>query len=291
MRLVSTIAAGVAAIVLSLLIPADLNIDASGTIQPANIRHLYAPANGEVETIYVAHQSQVEKGQLLLEIRSRDLELRKEELITLQASSLERLRSIEVARLQNRRLESSDSLDAQDLSASEAELREVVASQQEQLSILDGMLEALRIVSPMKGQMISWDPSETLEHRPVQQGQKLLSVAELNGDKKLHLRVRDEDARHIIEAYAKEPAGIRVTFAIASDPGVKHTARVTQVGTTVETISIEGPTLRVDASVDAAAIPNVRPGATVNARIHCGKSSIGYVWTRRIIDYLYLRFL
>lgn len=288
-RLLAGVVAAVSAVLLALVIRVDLNIDASGSIQPANNRHLYAPANGEVERIHVSHQSKVKKGDLLLEIRSRDLELRKEELVTLRSSSLERLRSIEVARLQNRKTESSESLDSHDLSATEVELREVVASQSEQLSILDDMLNALKIESPVDGQVISWDPGETLEYRPVQQGQKLLSVAALDGDKKLQLRVRDEDARHVMEAFANDPGGVRVTFTVASDPGVKHTATVTQIGTAVETVSSDGPTLRVDASVDRAAILNVRPGATVYARIHCGKSSIGYAWTRRLIDYMSLR--
>jgi hypothetical protein len=244
-----------------------------------------------VVRIYTSHQSKVQEGELLLEIRSREIELRKEELVTLRSSSQEKLRSIEVARLQNRKTNPSELLSAGELSASEGELREILASQTEQLSILNEMLATLQVRSPLNGQVISWDPTETLEHRPVQQGQKLLSVAELNGDKKLHLRVRDEDARHVINANRDNPNGLRVTFSIASDPGVKRTALVKQIGTTVETVSDDGATLRVDASVDATEIANVRPGATVNARIHCGRTSVGYVWTRRLLDFMLFRFL
>jgi multidrug efflux pump subunit AcrA (membrane-fusion protein) len=290
-KLLAGFAAFLIALFFAVVIPADLNIYASGTIQPVETRHLYAPANGEVVKIYTRHQSQVQTGDPLLEIRSRELELRREELMTLRASSQERLRSIEVARLQNRRTDPSESFNSGELSANESELREVVASQTEQLSILDEMLAALLIRSPINGQVISWDPTETLEHRPVQQGQKLISIAELNGDRKIQLRVLDEDARHVINSNRSSPNGLRVTFSIASEPGVKHSAIVTQIGTTVETVSDDGATLRVDASVDATEMANVRPGATVNARIHCGRSSIGYVWTRRLVDYLFFRFL
>ncbi len=290
-QLLGGMAVAMIGVCLAIVIPADLNIDATGTIQPVAIRHLYAPFNGEVVTILATHQSKVQAGDILLEIRSRELELRKEELLTLRASSQEKLRGIEVARLQNRKTNPLESSSSGELSASESELREVVASQAEQLAILNEMLSSLKLKSPMNGQVISWDPTETLEHRPVQQGQKLISIAELSGDGKLQLRVRDQDTRHVINANRSSAIGLQVTFSIASEPGVKHSAFVKQIGTTVETVSDDGATLRVDASVDAAEMANVRPGATVNARIHCGRTCVGYVWTRRLLDFVVFRFL
>jgi hypothetical protein len=226
-----------------------------------------------------------------MEIRSRELELRKEELLTLHASAQERLRGIEVSRLQNRKTNTSESFSLGELSASESELREVVASQKEQLAVLNDMLASLQLKSPMNGRVISWDQTEMLEHRPVQIGQKLISIAELKGDGKLQLRVLDEDTRHVINAQRNSPQGLRVTFSLASDPGVKRSAILRQIGTTVETLTDQGATLRIDASVDARDMVNVRPGATANARIHCGKTSIGYVWTRRLLDFVYSRIL
>ncbi len=276
---------------LALIIPADLNIDASGTIQPVAMRHLYAPANGEVVKLHIGHESEVQAGAALLEIRSRELELRKEELLTLHASAQEKLRGIEVSRLQNRKSSATESLSPGELSASESEWREVVASQKEQLSVMNEMLAALVLKSPMYGRVISWDQTETLEHRPVQIGQKLISIAELNGEGKLQLRVLDEDTRHVIHAQRQSPKSLRVTFSLASDPSVKRTALVKQIGTTVETLTDQGATLRIDAWVDAGEMVNIRPGATANARIHCGRTSIGYVWTRRLLDFIYLRLL
>ena len=276
---------------LSLLVPAELNIDAAGTIQPVAMRHLYAPASGEVVKLHIEHQSEVLAGAVLLEIRSRELELRKEELVTLHASAQEKLKGIEVSRLQNRKTNTSDSFSPGELSASESELREVVASQKEQLAVLNEMLASLQLKSPMNGRVISWDQTEMLEHRPVQIGQKLISIAELKGDGKLQLRVLDEDTRHVINAQRNAPQGLRVTFSLASDPGVKRSAILRQIGTTVETLTDQGATLRIDASVDAGEMVNVRPGATANARIHCGKTCVGYVWTRRLLDFVYFRIL
>jgi multidrug efflux pump subunit AcrA (membrane-fusion protein) len=288
-KLFLTVAAGLTGLGLALVIPADLNIDARGTIQPVALRHLYAPANGEVVKVHFAHQSEVQAGNVLLEIRSRELELRKEELLTLHASAQEKLRGIEVSRLQNRKPNTSETVSSVELSASESELREVVASQKEQLSVLNDMLASLQLKSPIKGCVISWDQAETLEHRPVQIGQKLMSIAELSGQGRLQLRVLDEDTRHIINARKNNPQGLRVTFSLASDPAIRRSAMVTQLGTTVETLTDQGATLRVDAVVDAAQMVDVRPGATANAKIHCGRASIGYVWTRRLWDFISFR--
>ncbi|MEQ1824357.1 MAG: efflux RND transporter periplasmic adaptor subunit [Pirellula sp.] len=291
LKLIGGCAAACIGFFLAIVIPSDLNIDAKGTIQPIAMRHLYAPANGEVVQIHTTHQSKVQEGALLLEIRSRELELRKEELLTLCATTQEKLRSIEVARLQNRKTSTPESMSSGELSATERELREVMASQQEQLLILNDMLVSLQLRSPVNGQVISWNPIETLEHRPVQQGQKLISVAELDGAGKLQLRVLDEDTRHVIKAYRRGEGTLRVTFAIASDPGVKRSAVVHRIGTTIETVSEDGATLRIDATVAAAEMANVRPGATVNARIHCGRACVGYVWTRRFWDFMLFHFL
>jgi hypothetical protein len=276
---------------LALFVPADLNIDATGTIQPIAMHHLYAPANGEVVKLHIGHESEVPKGALLLEVRSRELELRKEELLTQYASSQEKLRGIEVSRLQNRKTTAAETYSPAELSASESELKEVVASQKEQLAVLDEMLTSLQLKSPIDGRVISWDQTETLEHRPVQIGQKLVSIAELNGDGRLLLRVLDEDTRHVIQAFKNSPSSLRVTFSLASDPGVKRTAVVKQIGTTVETLNEQGATLRVDALVDSSEMVNIRPGASANSRIHCGRTCIGYAWTRRLWDFINFRIL
>ncbi len=282
---------GLICLALAMAIPAELNIDANGMIQPLAMHHLYAPANGEVVRIHASHQSKVQTGDLLVEIRSREMELRKEELLTQRATTQEKLRGIEVARLRDRKQTNAESASMGELSASERELREVMASQDAQLSILGEMLASLQLKSPGSGHVISWDPTETLDRRPVQQGQKLLSVAELDGDGRLQLRVLDDDTRHVINASKREKEPIHVTFSIASDPGIRHSAVVNQIGTMIETVTEEGATLRIDAVVAAADMKNVRPGATVNAKIHCGRSSIGYVWTRRFWDFLFFRLL
>ncbi len=270
------------------LIPAELNIPANGTIQPRSLHHLYAPANGEIVSVPVSHQADVRAGDPVAIIRSREIELRKEELLTQRGASQEKLRGIEAARLRDRKTTSTESISNAELSANERELREVLSSQSAQLAILDEMIASLTLTSPIDGQVVSWNPNESLERRPVQQGQKLISIASLQGEGILHLRVLDADSRHLLRTVQQSQSPTKVTFSIASDPGSRHTAIVDHVGTILETVSDEGPTIGVDARVELSEMKNARPGATVIARIHCGSTSVGYVWVRRLWDYLRL---
>ena len=118
-----------------------------------------------------------------------------------------------------------------------------------------------------------------------------MSVAALDGVGRLHLRVIDEDSRHVMQAMRQNANKLDVTFSIASDPGKRHSAELHEIGTITESWGDVGASVRVEALVDASEMKNARPGATVVAKIHCGKSSIGYVWTRRLWDFVYLRFL
>jgi hypothetical protein len=37
---------------------------------------------------------------------------------------------------------------------------------------------------------------------------------------------------------------------------------------------------------DETGMPNLRPGATVYARIHCGRKPLGYVWFHQLLERL-----
>lgn len=285
------VSAGVGLLVLSAIVPADLEIQAKGTLQPLELRHIYAPANGEIVELRAGHQDLVRAGDALIVIRSRDSELKKEELLTQRGVTQEKLRSIEAARLNDRKSVNGDVGAAMDFSASERELTQMLASQDQQLALLNELIASLTLASPIDGSVISWNPSESLERRPVQQGQKLMSVAQRDGPGMLELRVFDEDIRYVQQAQAQQTSQLSVSFVIASDPGQLHSGKVKQIGTLAETLSGEGASIRVEVIVAAEEMENAIPGATVNAKIHCGRAAIGYVWTRRLWDFLMMRLI
>lgn len=287
--ILSGLCAAAGLLVLAAIVPANLDIQAKGTLQPLEMRHVYAPANGEILELRAEHQDRVRKGDALVVIHSRDSELKKEELLTQRGITQEKLRSIEAARLNDRKSSSVELSSTLDLSASERELAQMLASQDQQLEILNELIDSLTLTSPIDGSVISWNPSESLERRPVQQGQKLMSVAQRDGPGLLELRVLDEEIRFLQQAQAQPTDPLSVSFVIASDPGRMHSGVVRQIGTIAESQSGERASVRVAVFVAAEEMENATPGATVHAKIHCGRAAIGYVWTRRLLDFLRLR--
>ncbi len=270
-------------------IPTDLTVQAKGRYQPSDIQTIYAPLNGEVIQFPESPRA-VKAGETLIVMRSRQWELKKQELLTQRGVTLEKLRGVESARLNTRRPSSAEGASATDLSASEGELRELLASQEEQLSVLDQMLRGLTIESPVSGTMLSWNPLESWQQRPVEQGQKLLTIAKDGQAAQLQLQVRDSDIRHVWTA-RNQSENVRATFAIASNPGARFTAQLHEIGTITESIGSDGPCVRVTALVDSPESVPARHGATVVARIHCGRTSVAYAWSRRLIDYVTMHWL
>ncbi len=275
--------------ILLMVWPAELEIEANGMLQPSGLRHVYAPMPGEVERVQVGYRSNVQTGDVLLQMKSRDLDLRKEELATQRSITLEKLRGIEAMRLRDRKNMSVDSNHSIELSATERELRETLKSQDQQMGILNEMTQSLQVRSPVSGTVITWDVENNLERRPFQQGQRLLSVADLDSEGLLDLQLLEEDARHVLQRF-KTSDKISITYAVASEPGIKHRATLKRVGTTVESDERGLKFVRVEAMINKEAMPKAAPFAHVIARIQCGRSSVAYVWTRRLIDFLRFQF-
>jgi hypothetical protein len=68
---------------------------------------------------------------------------------------------------------------------------------------------------------------------------------------------------------------------------------VERVALTTETDKTTGSTVLVTLTFDRAAIrpEQLRPGATVTAKIHCGRRSLGYVWLHELWETIQSRVL
>ena len=68
------------------------------------------------------------------------------------------------------------------------------------------------------------------------------------------------------------------------NPDHTYDARVRDVAMITDVIESAGPQVLVTATVDRAKLPRLRPGASVLAKIHCGRRSLGYVWLHDLWD-------
>ena len=281
-RIVLTLAAA-AAVAAALFIPIDFNVHAQGDLQPDIQQHVFAPFDGQVATILVNHGERVTKDQVLLELRSTDLDLETQRIQGEFDVTQKRIAAIDSSLLQIDDADDQSMSRADQLAAEQEELRQLLASQQGQLAILRGQREKLTLRSPIDGEVLTWDLEQTLSDRPVQRGQLLLSVGDLDGPWVADLEVPDDDIGYVLDART-DGSRAPVSFELATHRGVDYHGQIRRIATRTETPVGDRPVVRVTLDVDEEKLGHRRPGATIFAKIHCGKMPAAYVWFHDVVE-------
>jgi hypothetical protein len=115
-------------------------------------------------------------------------------------------------------------------------------------------------------------------------GQALLTVADPEGPWVLELHVLERRAGALVSARQSRDPNLPVTFVLATDPGRKHTARVDDVGASIEPDRSDEPTVLATVAVPRQDLHNPRPGAGATGRIYCGLRPLAYVWFHDLLD-------
>lgn len=283
------LAASAAALV---LVPAELRIEARGELQPVNQRNVFAPDNAVVQRVLVTHGQQVEAGDLLMELRDASLEL---ELKQLDGERQTAQRQLDAVRATRASLDARQSDRAQTyrLSAEEQQLGQRLASLDEQLRLLESRRQALQVTSPVSGMVVTWALDETLSGRPVERGQNLMSVADTAGPWRVELRLPDDRIGYLVDSQSSSWLPLQVEYRLGSQEEGFLVGSVAEIAQRADDqpagAEADGPRVievRVtpqpgDLSPDD---PEVRPGATVRARVLCGERSLGYVLAHDLIN-------
>ncbi|MEX0718853.1 MAG: efflux RND transporter periplasmic adaptor subunit [Planctomycetaceae bacterium] len=266
------------------LVPADFDIAATGTLQP-RVRHdVFAPGDAVVHELAAGYGRRVRAGEELAALRNPELELESERVAGEMQTARTRLAAIEAARLDRRALDPAAERRYAELASEEQELKQRLASLDQQRAILESQREELTLRSPIDGQVMTWDADRLLRARPVRRGQAVLTVADLAGPWVLELEVPDGDAGHVLDARDGLGPELRVSFLLATDPRRTYERTFDSIAGTTETNAAGEPVVRIEVPVDRGEIPDSRPGASAIARIHCGRRAIGYVWLHGLID-------
>lgn len=79
-----------------------------------------------------------------------------------------------------------------------------------------------------------------------------------------------------------------VTFILATDPGRHLKGRIKEIHKSAETKSEEGNTVLIKVAIDKSQLrdEDLRPGSQVTAKVHCGRSSLGYAWLHEVISFI-----
>jgi hypothetical protein len=265
-------------------IPADLTVPATGRLEPAERADLFAPRNSVVMGVPVSHGQRVTRGAVLAELRSVELERQLNETLGRLRTVEETLGALRTTRLLQGRAVGDQGGSAQ-ISAQEVELEVTREGLQDQWQLLDTQRGELTLTSPMDGQVVTWDVGQ-LTARPVRHGEFLLRVARLDGPWLLELDVPESRSGHLLRAFETRPPGegLRVEYLLESAPAASYRGELVAVGDATHVNASGLPVVPAEVALPVDHLPDPRPGATVHARIFCGRRSLGFVWLHRLYE-------
>ncbi len=294
----------ITAVVLALLIGMfvyriDFDLEGRGTLQPVIEQEVFVDVGGVVTDVRVKNGDRVEKGQVLAILRNTDLEVQLTDLIGQRKAATEQIRSINQATLREERLTKEEKIR---LSGQLVQLGQRIKSLREQEALLQDKKARLTVRSPIRGQVYKWDVKKHLTHRPVGIGEVLMTIVDPDGDWELEVFMPENRMGHILR-YENGPGRdekLQVHYVTMTDPGTTRPGEVKEIHQAAELHGEHGHSvmLRVDLGMGemdqtakAELRTQLRPGATVSAKIHCGKASIGYVWIHEAIEFVQSRIL
>jgi len=281
--LAATAALVVAAIAAACWIPADLDVVCQGKSQPAQRRHVFAPVDGQVIRIAVQHGEQVAEDQTLVELDSPELAFETTRILGELQTVEKQLSSLQSTRLGSSPTTAAQRDEASRMAAEQQRLEAVARSLMQQRELLEQQRQRLRVDAPINGQVLTWQVTERLQARPVQRGQVLMTIGDTGGPWILELRVSDKDIQIVRAAQDELGPELDVTYMLASNPGTNHRARLDTLSLLIEPDMDQRLSALATAGIASEEQPELRPGAGVTARIHCGQRAVGYVWLRDLI--------
>ncbi|NLE38670.1 MAG: HlyD family efflux transporter periplasmic adaptor subunit [Pirellulaceae bacterium] len=282
-KTVAVVVAVVAVILGLIFVPWPYQVTADGTLEPVERSAVFARIDGTVKQMHVKHNDMVTSGDLLVELRSTGVAHEILELTRQIATTREQIVAKQSA------LFSSELREDEKSGQLGGEINELEAQLDNLLLLLEVNREKerdLKMFSPRDGRVLTWDLEYLLEERPVQRGQQLMEVADIEGPWQVELLVPDDRMGQIILAQNRlrergEDDALPVTFFLWTETGMKYKGKIKEVAASAEVRGEKGNTvlMKVDISdaIDRDKLVNLRPGAEVKAKIYCGHRAVGYV--------------
>ncbi|MCI0331615.1 MAG: HlyD family efflux transporter periplasmic adaptor subunit [Planctomycetes bacterium] len=291
-RSVFVLAALATAVAALVLVPADFNVEATGTLEPVVRRDVFAPRSGLVDEVLVAHGANVKQGDPLVRMRDPALDLEIKRVDGELETAQRQLDAVRATRT-NRAVREANPTDAYRLSAEERELQQRLVNLRRELELLHHERDQLVVGAPIAGRVITWDVSHRLAARPVERGEVLVTVANLDDKWQLELDVPDDRIGYVLAAQQTIQTDLPVRFRLSSDDREQHEGHIAEVCQMARVEEERGtapaPTVLVKVALDKLELSDVarrelRPGVSARAQIACGSAPIGYVWFHDIWD-------
>jgi hypothetical protein len=289
-KTILAILATAAAILALVLVPADLRLEGKGTLEPVHHRDVFAGIDGVVESIApgVEHAADVKEGQLLASLRNIELDVALTDVLGRKAASEEQLVSTRRAILEDNKISADEKTR---MAGRAAQLQREIESLEAQRKLYETKKLELAVRSPIDGVIVTWQVRDRLMLRPVEKGQVLLNVADKTGPWELEIHLPDDRLGHVNRAYSEARAAgreLEVDYILATDPGTRHVGNVREIHEQAEVRGEQGNTVLLRITIDPSRHEKeeLGAGASVTARINCGKRPLGYVIFHDLVAFI-----
>jgi len=286
----------VTSIILSVIIclfvvPWDYEMVADGTLEPISHSNVFSKVDGaEVKELFVKQGDVVQgpdpasgfPGTLLCRLESDMLEQEEidvEGRISENKSKHDRLT----------RVLSSGGIPPEDRAEYEGQLdgldRESDTLMEER-RIYQKKQQDLMVYAPSDGLVVTWDLDDRLMNRPLGRGETLMRIADPTEGWHIELLMPDR-RMGTIEHWRdglEEDESHHVEFILATDPKEKFNGSVSEIHELAEVRDDAGNTVLIkvkpddpEALEERLGEDALRPGASVSAKVYCGKRPLGFV--------------
>jgi biotin carboxyl carrier protein len=284
----------ITAVILGLIvIPKDFNLEAEGTLLPEARREIFAPIDGEVIDVLVDHNDPVKKGDELVRLRNREIEI---QLADLNGQIL--TNRAEQSKVQGQ-LRLRQEMKPSERRALESEQNELAVKYQVLLAkkaLQEKRANELIIRSPIDGVVVSWDVEKTLRSRPIMTGQVVMEIADLTQPLMLEVELPEKREGHLDEYITQQGLTgkedkLDVTYILATDPDEPLDAELMlgSISMRADAHDEHGAIIKMRAIPEQESLRELqpRPGAKVIAKIYCGRRASGFVFFHEVYEWLH----
>ena len=261
--------------------PAAFYISASGILVPQQRQLIFAKTTGEIINVPVEHGQWVKKDQPLAMLRSEDLQLRLEDVNGRIETLKQRRSAMERSKFKN---SGGPTAAAGAIDENLGSLQAEIDSLQRQADGLSRMQEDLRVLSPVDGQVITWDVAQKLSGRSVTPQNVLMEIADTRGAWQLELDLEDRRIEHLLRGLKSSGDGkLHVKFTLAADPYRTYDGTITEISRAIQLNQDNQQMMRVKVDIDEDALELKQARTGVSAKIYTGEeTSLGYLWLHEI---------
>ncbi len=239
-----------------------LQITAPARLEGSVQRAIVAPVDGFIAAAHARAGEVVQAGAVLVELNDRELRLE------------HRRREADRGELRKEYRKALAELDHAEASILKARLSQAQAH----MDLAAERLARSRLTAPFEGVLISGDLSRELG-APVERGQVLFELAPLE-KYRVVLEVDERDVAHV------QP-GQHGRLVLSALPERELLLVVEEVAAV--SAAAEGHArFRVEARLEDSP-HNLRPGMQGVGKVKAGRHSVGWIWTRRLVEWLYLK--